>query len=612
MDSFIAWATDTRTNDKGLRVEHVTFPSFVKTFALSDLSGALNDYSKVLASSELNVKRRGALQAAHKVFLKNRLNAFWTSWMHGLSLKSAQQELATSSAVTAKKTAVLAQEASLHESAVSYRALKQGNAPTNALSTTPRESSAGDIPTDTTVTDSEEQLLDTNKQLNETDTDTNTDGKWGYYHVQGQTVLPPPASSDLSGVLREIYIAVLSELSKPGPVIDKKDVLVLLSSIINTVATSGRIFSISKKIVQGSRLPLLDTNSAEYQDIKLLLDDLLTTLYPAISNSSSTNNRRKPYFQSLKRRVWALLSQLEEESIKYTTLQIVTQILLWIELDIFASPTSEHVFVSSWSTLFNILLHDTPLRAVPGELISKASAKARQEAKSKYGSTCSTPCGRKVDMSIRIRFDGKWQHEVAIFEFKREMATRSVRERQQKKSVRLNAAILYDLEAKGLDIEKSYPIIAEGLGLGLDFYTLRRYNDVLGAGRSTVKGISIPPSVDQLKAFFESETMFILLAFKEHLRQYAYDVIDVLANTAPTPFGYDCAFDNDGEDDEQYEPPPDPPSRSSTPPPRKRPNSFVLFSPSKKDKIRTYDEVVGDWTNGDDEDDDYDNSGAGY
>lgn len=117
-------------------------------------------------------------------------------------------------------------------------------------------------------------------------------------------------------------------------------------------------------------------------------------------------------------------------------------------------------------------------------------------------------------MSIRIRFDDNWRHEVAIFEFKATTATQAMCEKQQRKPVRLNAALLYDLKAKGLDITKSYPIIAEGQALGLDFYALRRYDEILGARRSTTKGISLPSHVDQLKAFFESETLFILLSFK--------------------------------------------------------------------------------------------------
>ncbi|KAG0077769.1 hypothetical protein BGZ92_001782 [Podila epicladia] len=146
------------------------------------------------------------------------------------------------------------------------------------------------------------------------------------------------------------------------------------------------------------------------------------------------------------------------------------------------------------------------------------------------------------------------------------------------------------------------PIIAEGQTLGLDFYTLRRYGEVLGAGRSTSKGITLPSYVDQLKTFFESETIFTLLAFKEHLRQYAYEVTDVLANSAPTPFGYD--YDCDDEDDEEHATTPNPLSRPSTPPPRKhRPGAFVLFTPSKKNKLETHAKgLTGGWDDEDDED----------
>ncbi|KAG0229906.1 hypothetical protein BGW42_001307 [Actinomortierella wolfii] len=219
----------------------------------------------------------------------------------------------------------------------------------------------------------------------------------------------------------------------------------------------------------------------------MLQKELLTALYPANTNFGIAFHKRKPQFRSLKRQVWTLLSQSEEDTAKYTILQIVSQLLLWIELDLFASPTSEHVFVSSWSTLFNILLHDTPLRATPNQGYVR---------------------------------------------------------RATKKSVRLNAAILYDLEAKRLDISKSYPIITEGQALGLDFYTLRRYGDVLGAGRSTTKSISLPSHVDQLKAFLESETILTRLAFK-----FAHDATDVLTMSSPTPFGAnsDC-YDDDDDD----------------------------------------------------------------
>ncbi|KAG0199781.1 hypothetical protein BGX28_006992, partial [Mortierella sp. GBA30] len=86
MDTFVAWAMEKRKTMEGRRVEHVSFPSFVKNFALTDQSGALADYAKLLTSSELSAKRRQALQNTHDIFMKNRLPDFWTSWKQQVSL----------------------------------------------------------------------------------------------------------------------------------------------------------------------------------------------------------------------------------------------------------------------------------------------------------------------------------------------------------------------------------------------------------------------------------------------------------------------------------------------------------------------------------------------
>ncbi|KAG0058317.1 hypothetical protein BGZ89_001385 [Linnemannia elongata] len=415
-----------------------------RNFTLSDQSSALADYADVLTSSELSAKRCKILQGAHNIFMKSRLPDFWTSWKQQLALDKVQRELDTSSATTAKKTALLAQEACLRESARSFGNLKQENTSTSTVS----------IENDTVVYEQDEEQSyqsDSNATTIEPCIALSLSSRTRPFHplisyvfkkAQDQhAVLLSSIPSDLSGVLREMYSVAFKELSKPGSVVDKKDVL--------------------------------------------------------------------------------------------------------------------------------------------GELVSKASTQARQKAESEYGPTSSAACGRKVDMSIRIRFDDNWRHEVAIFEFKATTATQAMCEKQQKKSVRLNAALLYDLEAKGLDITKSYPIIAEGQALGLDFYALRRYDEILGARRSATKGISLPSH--------------------EHLREYAFEVTDVLANSAPTPFGY--VHDSDDEEDEVNASTPDPSSRPSTPPSTKRrPGSFVLFSPSKKNKLGTRAEDVSEsWDDGDDD-----------
>jgi hypothetical protein len=130
-----------------------------------------------------------------------------------------------------------------------------------------------------------------------------------------------------------------------------------------------------------------------------------------------------------------------------------------------------------------------------------------------FGSTTSTPCGRKVDLSIRIQLDNGWKTKIAIFEFKASTSTRKMCEKQQK-SVHLNAEILLELEARGLDLQHSFPIIAESRGLGLDFYTIRRNDDILGAGRSTANGLPLPSQVPQLKIFLQSNGILTLLSFR--------------------------------------------------------------------------------------------------
>ncbi|KAF9570162.1 hypothetical protein EC968_002141 [Mortierella alpina] len=102
---------------------------------------------------------------------------------------------------------------------------------------------------------------------------------------------------------------------------------------------------------------------------------------------------------------------------------------------------------------------------------------------------------------------------------------------------------------KGLDTTKSYPIIGEGQALGLDFYTLR----------------SSMPMV---------------------LRMYWQNLYPRHSETTTI---------YDEKDNENA------PSRLSTPPPKKRPPStFVLFSPSRKNKLKTFDEgPAGGWYDGD-------------
>ena len=113
--------------------------------------------------------------------------------------------------------------------------------------------------------------------------------------------------------------------------------------------------------MEASLLPGLDSSSDSYKLVKSLLRELLLALHPQIEH----DRHCLPDFGQLKKRVWGLLPDIAEKTASYTTLQIVNQILLWIELGMFVPPTSEHVYVSAWSLLFNILLLDTNIRAIP-------------------------------------------------------------------------------------------------------------------------------------------------------------------------------------------------------------------------------------------------------
>ncbi|KAG0320056.1 hypothetical protein BGZ99_004707 [Dissophora globulifera] len=126
-----------------------------------------------------------------------------------------------------------------------------------------------------------------------------------------------------------------------------------------------------------------------------------------------------------------------------------------------------------------------------------------------------------MDLSIRV--------------LKSSTASYTTCEQQQRKAVRLNGAILMELKDKGVDVEQNFLVIAEGRGLAVNFYTLRRYGDVLGAGRAISSSIWFPAHVSQFKRFLLSDTMHILLAFAEHTRRYGMEVADTIAARPAAP-----------------------------------------------------------------------------
>lgn len=148
---------------------------------------------------------------------------------------------------------------------------------------------------------------------------------------------------------------------------------------------------------------------------------------------------------------------------------------------------------------------------------SEASKHFRQLTDQEFGikssTTTTTRMARKVDQTLRVMVHGAWSGEVAIFESK-PVVSDATCERQHNKSVRLNTAILNNFESHGQDICRWSPIIAETRAASADFYTIKKYEDVLGVGRATIQKCWIPTQSSQLKGFLRSGTMEALLGFR--------------------------------------------------------------------------------------------------
>ncbi|KAF9537311.1 hypothetical protein EC957_008486 [Mortierella hygrophila] len=323
----------------------------------------------------------------------------------------------------------------------------------------------------------------------------------------------PNVPSNLTPIHSEMFRLARDELNKPGDVTKKKHVFCLVSGIVNTLTPIGRSLSISSAVEASSIAPALQYESPS---IRTLQEELLAALYPDPEEPGSTD------FSNLRRTVRQRLADLEQEPRRtrgdkehYAVLEIFDLILFWLAIRKFEKPSPEHVFVGSWSDVFNALFQGANLRVIPGELVSEASRKNRQIANGEFGGTTVDGVGgRKVDLTLRIMVaGGVWEGEVAVFEGKRQVSDKACRIQQQK-SVRLNAAILDDLEDRGLDTSKTYPVIAETRALAVDFYTLRRQGDIFGAGRATVRRVWLPAHPTELKAFLLSDSLQVLLGFR--------------------------------------------------------------------------------------------------
>ncbi|KAG0248980.1 hypothetical protein DFQ27_000489 [Actinomortierella ambigua] len=157
--------------------------------------------------------------------------------------------------------------------------------------------------------------------------------------------------------------------------------------------------------------------------------------------------------------------------------------------------------------------------------------------------------------------------EIAAFEFKAAKPSKLLRARQLNKSLRVNAAILWHLRKLGLDISKYYPIIADGKGAKLDLYALRHYEDVLGAGWAVKESVVMPTDELGIQSFLQKGSLLTLLAWKEQFQRYVVGARKLLALSV-------ASHSDDGATS----------SQPMTPPSSKRPDPFVLLSPTKKGK----------------------------
>ncbi|KAF9944520.1 hypothetical protein BGZ65_011925, partial [Modicella reniformis] len=276
----------------------------------------------------------------------------------------------------------------------------------------------------------------------------------------------------------EMFRVALRLLEEPGDVIKKKPVLTIISGIVNTLSPVGQQFTLSPLVEKESHVACLTYSSKSVDDLRA---DLQAALYPDPDDPAamSVESLQKFVYESLSQCLGPHTTRAARE--KYIVLKIVSQILHWLENVTFAAPLSEHVVVSAWSDVLNTLFAHSGLRGIPGELGSRASRESRSLTERVFGRKTATSTNpRKVDLTIRVFVEKSWADEICVFECKPEVSD-LICQQQQDKSVRLNTAILLALEEKGLDITQWHPIIAETRALSIDFYTLRRYGDVVGA-----------------------------------------------------------------------------------------------------------------------------------
>jgi hypothetical protein len=140
----------------------------------------------------------------------------------------------------------------------------------------------------------------------------------------------------------------------------------VLSGIINTISPAAQGFTLSPRIKTESLVPSL---SSRLPSVEALLGELLNALAPDQDNDSLAEIT----LVGLQVKVWELLAKSardgppknKEQKAVMVVLKAVGQICLFLENKQLEPPHSEHVFVSVWSSIMNLLFQGSLIRVIP-------------------------------------------------------------------------------------------------------------------------------------------------------------------------------------------------------------------------------------------------------
>ncbi|KAK3806488.1 MAG: hypothetical protein J3Q66DRAFT_359296 [Benniella sp.] len=506
----LIWALDQTQGD-----EHVTLQNFVNQFGFTDQAIAHSVYKKVIRNSGIHLERREKLAAAFKVFKREgRAKEFWNALKNpSQNVQSSEESHAESSLSREKRKRLIVEEQEEEES------------------TTVDEDTLEEIQ------DSIPYFRDPFKPLID----------YILKKVRGEAANLPQVPALISENHRQMFEWALDAIKVDNPAVPqkgrkknefelRKDVLVILSGIINTISPAMRDLSLSDTIEGNSALPTFKTEA--YQEaVKGILSDMLHALCPGIESDTLA----VPHLKGLQKWVRVQLAKIDETPAAFRetrekVLEVVSYLCTVITSKGLALPNTEYVFVSVWSHVLNLLFDSNLVRAIPGELGSAASESAKLATEKEHGVTTRYVGGKEVDISIRIEQNSDWDTEIAVFEFKPDGVEESICNRQQRKSVRLNTAILLELEKRGLDATKYFPVIAEGKWRAVNFYTLCRYGDVHGAGRTTAESALLPESDYSMKTWLKSDSLHLILALVDRTHLFARAVKEAMSSNVAGPY----------------------------------------------------------------------------